>query len=99
MKHYVVPENIYTPTTERKRNSEGVGGSKAQEIPEKMEVNVINEITFSDLLHTQIVAWVFATQPCYILNRSSILLLQAHWNLTTSQKSSMLFRSFVVLFP
>ena len=46
MKHYVVPENIYTPTTEIKRNSEGVGGSKAQEIPEKMEVNVSMKLHF-----------------------------------------------------
>ena len=29
-----VPENIHTPTTEGIGNSRGVGGSKAQEIPE-----------------------------------------------------------------
>ena len=35
-KHYcVVPENIHTPTTEGIGNSRGVGGSKAQEIPER----------------------------------------------------------------
>ena len=32
----VVPENIHTPTTEGIGNSRGVGGSKAQEIPEGM---------------------------------------------------------------
>ena len=53
MKHYMVPENIYTPTMERKRNSKGVG-VKSQENSEKMEVNIISEITFSDLLHKQI---------------------------------------------
>ena len=31
----VVPENIHTPTTEGIGNSRGVGGSKAQEIPER----------------------------------------------------------------
>ena len=30
----VVPENIHTPTTEGIGNSEGGGGSEAQEIPE-----------------------------------------------------------------
>ena len=30
----VVPENIQVPTTEGIGNSRGVGGSKAQEIPE-----------------------------------------------------------------
>ena len=30
----VVPENIHTPTTEGIGHSRGVGGSKAQEIPE-----------------------------------------------------------------
>jgi len=30
----VVPENIQTPTTEGIGNSEGVGGSETQEIPE-----------------------------------------------------------------
>ena len=30
----VVPENIHTPTTEGIGNSRGVGGSRAQEIPE-----------------------------------------------------------------
>ena len=33
--HCVVPENIHTPTTEGVGNSRGVGGSKAQEIPEE----------------------------------------------------------------
>ena len=31
----MVPENIHTPTTEGIGNSRGVGGSKAQEIPER----------------------------------------------------------------
>ena len=31
----MVPENIHTPTTEGIENSRGVGGSKAQEIPER----------------------------------------------------------------
>ena len=31
----VVPENIHIPTTEGIGNSRGVGGSKAQEIPER----------------------------------------------------------------
>ena len=34
----VVPENIHTPTTEGIGNSGGVGGSKAQENPEKRGV-------------------------------------------------------------
>ena len=33
--HWVVPENVHTPTTEGIGNSEGVGGSKTQEIPEE----------------------------------------------------------------
>ena len=32
--HCVVPENIHTPTTEGIGHARGVGGSKAQEIPE-----------------------------------------------------------------
>ena len=35
MAQCVVPENIHTPTTEGIGNSRGVGGSKAQEIPER----------------------------------------------------------------
>ena len=34
LSHCAVPENIHTPTTEGIGNSRGVGGSKAQEIPE-----------------------------------------------------------------
>ena len=36
--HCVVPENIQTPTTEGIGNSRGVGGSEAQEIPERRGV-------------------------------------------------------------
>ena len=42
----VVPENIHTPTTEGIGNSRGVGGSKAQEIPERW--GIVSEITFPD---------------------------------------------------
>ena len=45
---YVVPENIHTPTTEGIGNSRGVGGSKAQEIPERGGGGVVSEFTFPD---------------------------------------------------
>ena len=45
----VVPENIHTPTTEGIGNSRGVGGSKAQEIPERRGGGgVVSEFTFPD---------------------------------------------------
>ena len=42
----MVPENIHTPTMEGIGNSGGVGGSKAQKIPERR--GVVSEITFPD---------------------------------------------------
>ena len=44
----MVPENIHTPTTEGIGNSEGVGGSKTQEIPEGRGVR--RSILFPDAL-------------------------------------------------
>jgi len=44
----VVTENIHTPTTEGIGNSEGVGGSKTQEIPEGRGVG--RSIWFPDAL-------------------------------------------------
>ena len=44
--HCVVPENIHTPITEGIGNSRGVGGSKAQEIPERR--GIVSEFTFPD---------------------------------------------------
>jgi len=44
----VVPENIHTPTTEGIGKSEGVGGSKTQEIPEGRGVE--RSIWFPDAL-------------------------------------------------
>ena len=38
----MVPENIHTPTTEGIGNSRGVGGSKAQEIPERRGGLLVN---------------------------------------------------------
>ena len=87
-------QKISIPPPRREKEITKGWGVKSQEIPEKMDVNVISEITFSDLLHRQIVAWVFATT--IVLHFKQVFyLLKAHWNLTTSQKSSMLFRSFV----
>ena len=40
----VVPENIQTPTTEGIGNSEGVGGSMAQEIPKGRGVSRPNSL-------------------------------------------------------
>ena len=44
LKNCVVPENIQTPTTEGIGNSEGVGGSMAQEIPKGRGVSRSNSL-------------------------------------------------------